>query len=448
MKIWNVALYARVSTDKKQQQESIPAQIQSLKGWLEDKIHSDKSSIYNLVEVYEDQGFSGSNFQRDSFLRMKEDIRLGKINMILTRDLSRFSRNYVMAGYYIEEYFKINNIRFVSILDGVDTLEEINDIIPFKNILNEMYIKDCSRKVRDALKQRMLRGSSIASKPPYGYKFIIFKEHGNKTIKLAATGDYTTEVVREIYELFLKGWGYGKIASYLNNKGIAPPSKASLDMKKLWSNETIKYILTNPKYAGMLVQQRWKKISYKLKKVRPTSEEEWIYGEDFQGIINKEVFYKVQEEIKLRGTEYRYKNNVWHAYSRIMSCKECGGKFSYRNSYAGYKCSNSQKGQGRCTAHSIKEEFLNTLVARELERYFSLCINKRELLKILKEKGVYQGPEEEISNFHRLTEELLKLPSFKREVIETFIDRVIVSENPNTKQMKIDIFYKFKEISS
>ena len=185
-KIWNVAIYARVSSDKKEQQESMPAQVQSLKKWLLEKSEMDKESVYNLVEVYEDAGFSGSNFERDSFIRMKEDIEQGKINMIVTRDLSRFSRNYITAGYYLEEYFKVNGVRFISVLDNVDTLEEINDIIPFKNILNEMYIKDCSRRSRDGLKQRMIRGSSIASKPPYGYKFEEEYEGNVKTIRLVA----------------------------------------------------------------------------------------------------------------------------------------------------------------------------------------------------------------------------------------------------------------------
>jgi DNA invertase Pin-like site-specific DNA recombinase len=122
-KIWKVAIYARVSTDKKEQQETIPAQVSSLRKWLLEKSKEDKEAVYNLIEVYEDQGFSGSNFERDSFIRMKEDIEKGKINMILTRDLSRFARNYVVAGYYLEDYFKENGVRFVSVLDNVDTIE-------------------------------------------------------------------------------------------------------------------------------------------------------------------------------------------------------------------------------------------------------------------------------------------------------------------------------------
>lgn len=301
-RVWNVAIYARVSTDRKEQQESIPMQIQSLRKWIFEKSKTDKTSLYNITEVYEDAGFSGSNFQRDSFIRMRQDIDKGKINMVLTRDLSRFSRNYILAGYYIEDYFKENNVRFVSVLDNVDTMNEVDDIVPFKNILNEMYIKDCSKRTKDGLKQRMIRGSSIASRPPYGYIFTEVYDGNIKTIKLIPAKDETSETVKEIYSLYLKGWGFGKIASYLNNKGVLPPSSRIKNFKRaqsgIWTNGTICSILTNPKYAGIMAQHRFKKVSYKIKKVIKTDKDEWIYGEQFQGIIAMEIFEEVQRTMK------------------------------------------------------------------------------------------------------------------------------------------------------
>ena len=204
-KMWNVAIYARVSTDKESQAESIPAQVGNLKKWLLEKSKQDRESVYNLVNIYEDQGMSGTNFNRESFIRMKKDIEDKKINMVLTRDLSRFSRDYITAGYYLEDYFKVNNIRFISVLDNVDTETEFNDIIPFKNILNEMYVKDCSKRVRSALHDRMQRGSSIASKPPYGYKFEEVYEGNQKNIILVQEGGETTEVVKEIFSLYIQG---------------------------------------------------------------------------------------------------------------------------------------------------------------------------------------------------------------------------------------------------
>ncbi|MBD7912931.1 recombinase family protein [Clostridium cibarium] len=430
-KIWNVAIYARVSTDKKEQQESIPAQVQSLRKWLLDKSKSDSDVIYNLVETYEDAGFSGSNFDRESFIKMKEDIEKGKINMVLTRDLSRFSRNYVTAGYYLEDYFKVNRVRFISVLDNVDTDQEYNDIIPFKNILNEMYIRDCSRRVRDALKQRMIRGSSIASKPPYGYMFEEYYEGNVKTIKLIPSKDEATDVVKEIYSLYIKGWGFGKIATYLNKKGIEPPSARVKNFGRakfgIWTNNSIHYILTNPKYAGMMVQQRWKKISYKVKKIVTTDEQDWIYGCDFEGIVTKEMFEEVQSLMKKRAKNHRYKGGVIHPFSTVIKCNECGGSVSYRKKFEGYKCTNSQMGGGRCTSHSVKEEFLKRTIIKDLKNYVNKYVNKEDeyntARKIYNEQDDY---EKELKNIEK---DLKKLDMQFQQVYEDKLNEVINERN-------------------
>lgn len=421
-KIWNVALYARVSTDKKEQQESMPAQVQSLKKWLLEKSELDKGSIYNLVEVYEDAGFSGSNFERESFIRMREDIEQGKINMIVTRDLSRFSRNYITAGYYLEEYFKVNGVRFISVLDNVDTLEEINDIIPFKNILNEMYIKDCSRRSRDGLKQRMIRGSSIASKPPYGYKFEEEYEGNVKTIRLVPADDETTEIVKEIFELYLKGYGFGRLATHLNLKGIPPPSAKlnnfAFSKFGLWTNNTIKTILNNPKYGGIMVQGRWKKISYKIKKVRATLQDEWIYGGEFQGIVSKEIFGEVQKLISKRAKNYRYKGQNVYIFSSVLKCRECGGNMSYRKEFQGYKCTNSQRGGGRCTAHSFKEEDLKNIIITDLKQYALAKLDTLDIYnKIDKSTHKKETPDKKLKN---IESELKKLD---RQFEELYLDK-------------------------
>ncbi len=512
-KIWNVAIYARVSTDKKEQQESIPAQVSSLKKWLLEKSKNDEKSVYNLIEVYEDAGFSGSNFERDSFIRMKEDIEHKKINMVLTRDLSRFSRNYITAGYYLEDYFKVNGIRFISVLDNVDTLEEVNDIVPFKNILNEMYIKDCSRRSRDGLKQRMLRGSSIASKPPYGYTFQKSYIEKIKTICLIPAGDETTEIVKEIYSLYLQGWGAGRIASYLNNKGIKPPSARlenfAFSKFGLWNSNTILSILKNPKYAGYMTQGRYKKVSYKVNKVVKTPKEQWIIGEEFIGIISKEIFKKTQSEIQKRAKGYRYKDDRVHIFSGILRCHECGGSMSYRKKYKGYKCTNSQQGAKRCTAHSIKEDYLKETIISDLKNYVSK-INKAEIYKKAKSKvtkkknknseldtiqrelqkldkqfeKLYLDKLEEIineRNFKKILENvqarqeklvkrkeelskvgddekslddeykcykdkierIINFEEFDRAIVESLIDRIVVTEDKDTRYKKVQVYYKF-----
>ncbi len=379
--LWNIAIYARVSTDKKEQSESIPVQIENLKKWILEKSKEDIHGIYTLVDIYKDQGKSGSTFHRDAFIRMKKDIEDRKINMVVTRDLSRFSRNYILAGYYLEDYFKVNNIRFISVLDNVDTEKEFDDIIPFKNIINEMFIKDCSRKVRSALTARMERGSSIASKVLYGYKFYVIHKENQKTVLLTPAGDETTEIVREIFSRYLSGWGVGKISTYLNNKGVPPPSSRINNFGKakfgLWSNSTIMSILRNPKYGGYMVQGRSKKVSYKVNKISLVPEENWIFGGEFEGIISKEDFKKTQEMMKKRKeNNYRYRNGVIHPFSTVLKCGKCGGTMTYKKKYEGYKCVNSQQGSNRCSPHSVKEEALIEIVSSDMKRFIDKKIDK------------------------------------------------------------------------
>lgn len=369
MKVWNVAIYARVSSEKEEQRESVPAQVQSLQSWLLQKSKEDKEDVYSLIKVYEDRGVSGSSFNRESFQKMKGDIEQGIINMVLTRDLSRFGRNYILSGYFLEDFFKVNGVRFISVLDNVDTKNEIDDVVPFKNIINEMYIKDCSKRTRDGLKQRMVRGSCIASKAPFGYRRLVLDENGQKTIKLVPAGDESTDIVKEIFDLYLQGWGYSRIANHLNGKMVVPPgSRINFPVQKwdLWNANGIKSILQNPKYAGRMVQGQYRKLSYKVKKIVKVPQDEWYDAGEFEGIIPKELFDKVQVLIKKRARAYRYKNGDIHIFSGVLICGDCDSAMIFRKEYAGYKCANSQKGGGRCTSHSIKESFLIDIVHKDM----------------------------------------------------------------------------------
>lgn len=511
IKTWNVGLYARVSTDKENQSDSIPAQIQSLQSWLKEHSSKDKNAVYNLVETYEDSGASGSNFDREAFARMKQDIEAGKINMVVSRDLSRFGRNYIVAGYYLEEYFLIHGVRFVATLDNVDTVGEIDDIVPFKNVLNEMFIKDCSRKVKDALRQRMERGSCISSKPPYGYRQNVTTKDGYKHIELVPANDETTETVREIFSLYLGGWGYGRISTYLNDKGIAPPGAAHPNsLHSLWHNNGIKAILTNPLYYGVMAQGRYRKISYKTKHSIATTPEEWIVGATFEGIMPREKYEEVQALMKHRCSKHRYKGYTIHPFSTVLRCKECRGSMAYRKKYVGYKCTNSQIAGKRCTPHSVKEEYLVELIRNDLQRYlneldkseyhkksrsmannhstidsklasintdlekldkkfrqiysdklegviternFSSLIadiqnkqveleKKRDLLA--KQKVNEESDFDYVKAYRDKIDAILKLEELDRVTVESLIDEIVVTEDPETRIKSIDVYYKFK----
>ncbi len=450
-KVWNIGIYARVSTEKSGQSESVATQIGNLKKWIRDTANEDKDNVYNLIDTYEDNGISGSSFNRDAFKKLKEDIENKRINMVLTRDLSRFSRDYLEAGIYIEKYFKLNNVRFVAMLDNVDTeKKEDDDIVPFKNMINEMYIKDTSRKIKSALRERMQRGSSIASKPPYGYKYEKIYNGEQKTNILVPEGGETTETVKKIFSLYLKGWGAGRIATYLNEKGIATPSSRiknyALSKFGLWTNNTIFSILQNHKYGGFLVQQKYRKVSYKMKEVKKTSKEDWVWSGEFEGIIDKNTFNRVQEMIEKRSNGYRYKGEVIHPFSSVLRCGTCGGSLSYRKKYEGYKCTLSQSGAKRCTCHSIKEKDLILKIQQDIKAMIDKSINKEKYYNKVENIKIEKDSTKELIEIEN---ELEKLDMRFAKIYEDKLNDLISERNftnfLNTIQEKQEKLTKRKE---
>lgn len=436
-KIWNVGIYARVSSANESQETSVAEQVTILKKWIEDRRKLEKNTEYNIMEVYEDNGFSGSNLNRDALQKMLDDIDLGKINMVLTKDLSRLSRNYLNAGNLIEEEFKIKDVRYVAAHDNVDTIDEIDDFIAFRNVFNEMYIKDCSKKIKGSLKSRMERGSSISSKPPYGYRIEDVFEGGVKKKILVPADDETTEVIKEIYTLYIKGWGGAKIASYLNDKGIAPPSARIENFGRtkfgLWNGNTIISILDNVKYAGYMRQGQYKKVSYKSKKIKKVDKSEWIDGGTFEGIIDKDMFERVQEMRELRkNRNYRYKGENIHPFSTVLKCTKCGGSMSYRKKYEGYKCTSSQMGGRRCTPHSVKAKDLISIMKQAVKEDIKRTINKDKYYKEIDNIKIENCFENELDSINK------ELDSLDRKFNQVYSDRLngLINERNSNNILK------------
>ena len=210
---YSVGLYCRLSLDDGSVGES--GSIQTQKMMLEKYC---KDNNYTIKEIYIDDGVSGLTFERDGFKRMLKDIEAGKINMVITKDLSRLGRDYLQTGYYTEQYFPLHNVRYIAINDGVDTLIDNNDIAPFKNILNDMYAKDLSRKVKSAKRQRTMNGLYISAQPPYGY----IKDPSNKN-HLVVDEDIK-HIIELIFKLSMEGNGAPFIAKYLEEQKILSPS--------------------------------------------------------------------------------------------------------------------------------------------------------------------------------------------------------------------------------
>lgn len=300
---YNVGLYIRLSREDgdKEESESVTNQRKILQDYVKE---NDNYKIYN---EYVDDGYSGTNFDRPAFKKMIKDIEDKKINMVITKSLSRLGRDYIDTGYYIEKYFPENEIRYIALLDDVDTFLDKNcEIAAFKNIMNDFYAKETSKNVKKTKNRKKKEGFYYISVPPYGYDKI--DKAGNLKIN-----ELQAEVIRKIYIMFLDGYGTYQIACILNNE----------NSKKKWSHVTVKRVLTNPVYFGTCVQNKTKKISYKSKKIIKLSKEEYtITKNHHEGIISKETFDMVQDIFdRSKNIKVNSKNDILKPF---IYCKKCG----------------------------------------------------------------------------------------------------------------------------
>ena len=247
-----------------------------------------KENNLNIYDTYVDDGYSGTSFDRPEFNRMIQDIENKKINMVITKDLSRLGRDYIMSGYYTEQYFPLHNVRYIALLDNIDTYLDSsnNDIAPFKSILNDMYAKDISKKIKSVLKSKKEMGLFVGKEAPYGYQ----KDPNNKY--QLVIDEQAAMIVREIFERYLNGDGTKIIADDLSKRHVPIPSvhkQTNIGYKSpnygLWNNTAIKRILQNEEYTGCLVQNKYNKLNYKSKKLVHLPKEKWVKTE------NKRKYY-------------------------------------------------------------------------------------------------------------------------------------------------------------
>ena len=320
---FKVGAYIRLSRDDgdKQESESIGNQRKIIERFL-------KESDLSYTKEYIDDGWSGTTFNRPSFIRMIEDIKDKKIDMVITKDLSRLGRDYIQTGYYIENFFPENHVRYVSILDGIDTFVDssTNDITPFKAILNDMYAKDISKKVKSVLREKQKNGEFMCSTPPYGYK-------RHPSIKNKLVIDYNVaHIVKKIFEMYDNGVGSSNIVKYLNQNHYLPPrcyrqigKVQDETCEKQWNEVAIMDMLRNEVYIGNLIQNKTPVISYKVKKTRKTDESERIrVNNTHEPIIDKDLFERIQIVANARGRNTKLKYE--YLFRGLLYCKHCGRK--------------------------------------------------------------------------------------------------------------------------
>ena len=439
-KIWNATLYLRLSRDDgdKEESNSITGQRELLRDYI-----SQRPELREFA-VRVDDGFSGSTFERPSFQKMIEDVKAGRTDCIIVKDLSRFGRNYLDAGEYIEKIFPFLGVRFIAVNDNYDSLgdKKASDdlIIPFKNLINEAYCRDISVKIRSQLEIKRKNGQFLGSFAAFGY----LKDEQNKN-KLVVD-QYAADIVRDIFKWKLEGVSPQDIADALNKLGVLSPMeyKRSLGMKfttsfktnskALWSAGTVIRVLKNPIYTGVLIQGKETTPSYKVHKRVTKDESEWTVIEDsHEAIISKIDFDSVQKVLKC-DTRRSPGGKAVGLFSGMIFCGDCGASM-VRNTvpagekkYVYYVCS-AHKQDKSCSPHRIRDNALEEIVLDSLKQHISEVVNMRELLEITDTAPLRTAQAQKVQRqLDKKHEEFEKLQKLLMSLYENLADGIIDRE--------------------
>ena len=394
-KIYHAAIYVRLSKEDgdvasaaKAESNSISNQKNLIKDFLKDKD--------DIIVVSErvDDGYSGSNFERPGFQMMMDDIRRGTVDCVIVKDLSRFGREYIDSGKYIERLFPALGVRFIAVNDHIDSKEESSRddiVVPFKNLMNDAYCRDISIKIRSHLEVKRRNGEYIGAFTPYGYK----KDENDKSRLVPDL--YAAGVVKDIFRMKLHGMSQTAIADRLNEQGILSPMeyKHSLGIRiqdnfktheqAEWSSMSVRRVLENEVYVGTLIQGKHSTPNHKIKKIMDKPEEEWIRIEDnHEPVISRREFAIVQ---RLLGMDTRTSPNEDEVYvlSGLAVCADCGAPMIKRNVPAGgkvysyYICSKNAATK-QCGTHRIPKDKLERLVFDVLKTHIASVLDAGRIL--------------------------------------------------------------------
>lgn len=408
------ASYVRLSQDDGDKEES--NSIVNQKSLIRDFMH--KHPEYTLVREYADDGYSGVNFDRPAFQEMMDDVKAGRINCIIVKDLSRFGRNYIETGKYLEQVFPFLGVRFIAINDNMDTGRSQTDaeqfVLPFKNLFNDSYCKDISTKVRSQLAIKRKNGDFVGSFACYGYMKDP-ADHNRLIIDPEAA-----EIVRSIFTWKIQGLSAERIADKLNSQGIPCPMeykrgqglKVSTNFRTndraKWSPVTVLRILKNEVYVGVTTQGKVTTPSYKIKRLVEKPESEWDRVEGtHEAIITQDVFDAVQA-LMLRDTRISPNKEKVYLFSGFLCCADCKLNMTRRirrykdKGYAYYSCAGYRRGSG-CTSHIISEKLLYGAVLAAIQQQFKLVLEMERLLKYAQELP------DDPNSLHRFEIQLAKL---------------------------------------
>ena len=436
------AIYCRLSREDEgaYQSESITNQRDFLERYV-------KEQGWQLYGVYIDDGYSGTNFERPDFIRLIEDIDKG-VNIIVTKDLSRLGRDYITTGYYLEKFFPEKRVRYIAVNDGIDTFMKTagNDISPFRSVINDMYARDISNKVRNVFDSKRKAGKFIGAFPPFGYK----KDPKDKNKLLI--DDETAPIVERIFHMYLKGHGPSMIVNIFNQEGVITPTsyKESISnftgkMKvNLWNHNTIRVILKNPTYMGSMRQNTHSKLNYKSDKLLSVPKEQWVIVEGtHEPIIDQAVFEAVQQKIQVNSNDLYQGNGRTRLFSGLVFCGDCG---AYMATQAKNKtgvfmvCSTYKRFTSKyCSRHAMQEDQLEKLVLEDIKNMAAESIDSKKIASNVNRKD---------SNFslQRISQEAVKLEKKMGEIDR--ITKTLYTDRANeviTIEQFVELSEEFKK---
>lgn len=367
------ALYARLSKD-----DDLVGDSNSIVHQKEILAKYAKEHGFTNIEFYVDDGFSGTNFNRPDFQRMMADAEEGKISTVIVKDMSRFGRDYIMVGYYTEIYFSNLDIRFIAINDNVDSnIQTENDLTPFKNVFNEWYARDTSKKIRAVFKAKGNSGKHLTTNPPFGYK----KDPDDKDKWII--DDEAAATVRRIFQMYVDGYRISEIGHKLTEEKVETPilyymnrgikTNARSEYPEIWDLMSIKYILSQTAYAGHTVNFQTAVKSYKTKKQVNLPRNQWVIFRNTQeAIIDEKTFETVQQMRKAKRARTKY--NEPNMFSGLLYCADCGNHLTIQRVARNRKMDNfscatyRKKKKGLCSCHRILVSDLETIVKEDLQK--------------------------------------------------------------------------------
>ena len=441
--VYHAAIYARLSyeTEANRERDTVDTQIAYLKNFI------DRQEDMELADIYADVSFSGTNFERPEFERMMQDIRSGKIDTVITKDLSRLGRNYIDSGTYIERIFPLFHVRYIAVNDDFDTNREGTDLaMPLKNIINEWYARDLSNKMHASYQTMWKNGEYIYGRPPYGYK-------KNAVAKKLVPDGETAPVVKRIFEMYLDGMMYSEIARQLQQEGIvSPPKYRYLEQENLekaktardWYHLHVKTILTNRHYVGDSVHATREGGFNNPDKDRRVSEEHWlIIPNTHEPLVSRDMFAEVQEKIKrqvqnlhARNAALEHEKTPENFFLGKCICACCRKSIGVVRSNSGsnhfyYRCTTTMFNHHmKCKAPGrMKYRELHDVVFQVIKSHMKLCLEKTEQTRERNRSsyGVrqYHFYAREIA---KVQNSICKAKSRERGLYEDYKDGIITSE--------------------